>query len=555
VTSGRLAAERVLAAGFLLLALLDATSWAAEPPATAGEAIYLNGVLGSGAPLQGVRQGGGRGAQGAGAACVNCHQRSGLGSAEGSITIPPITGQYLFHPRGARQAEPILPYVEWMHGNRDPYTDATLARAIREGVDSGGRPLSDLMPRFALNDADMTALIDYLKKLDARPNPGITDKVLHFATVITPDADPIKRRGMLDVMQRYFDDKNTFPFGPSPTMRTSGKTEYSKSMYMANRRWQLHVWELTGPAPTWRAQLEQHLAQEPVLAVVSGLAGSNWAPVHEFCEREHLPCLFPNVEVPVDNSADFYSVYFSKGVLLEAELIAKAIAGPGPAGPAPTSVQQVYRAGDSGESAASVLAAALKRGGIAVRNQVIRAGGHGQGVAEALRAVSKADVLVLWLRPDDLAALGDTSPAPASSVFISGLMSGLEGAPLPQDWRRRAKMVYPFDLPERRSVRVAYPLGWFSMRRIPVVAEQVQADTYLACGLLAETLKRMADNIVQPYLVEQLQTSIERRIITGYYPHMVLGSNERFASKGGYIVHFAQASGKRLVAESDWVVP
>ena len=36
------------------------------------------------------------------------------------------------------------------------YTEATLARAIREGIDADGRALTFLMPRFALGDADMT---------------------------------------------------------------------------------------------------------------------------------------------------------------------------------------------------------------------------------------------------------------------------------------------------------------------------------------------------------------------------------------------------------------
>ena len=48
--------------------------------------------------------------------------------------------------------------------------------------------------------------------------------------------------------------------------------------------------------------------------------------MHEFCEQHALPCLFPNVEVPVVADHDFYSLYFSKAVLLEAQLIAKAMA-------------------------------------------------------------------------------------------------------------------------------------------------------------------------------------------------------------------------------------
>jgi hypothetical protein len=88
-----------------------------------------------------------------------------------------------------------------------------------------------------------------------------------------------------------------------------------------------------------------------------------------------------------------------------------------------------------------------------------------------------------------------------------------------------------------------------------VVAEQVQADTFLACGLLAETLKHMVDTFVPDYLVERMEDSIDHRIVTGYYPRLSLGSGQRFASKGGYIVHFADSGGTKLVADGIWIVP
>jgi len=144
---------------------------------------------------------------------------------------------------------------------------------------------------------------------------------------------------------------------------------------------------------------------------------------------------------------------------------------------------------------------------------------------------------VLWLRPADIAALGDV-PAGAATVYLSGLMGGLEKTPLARGLAR----AHPDDLPARSSgqagVRLDYPLGWFAFRHIPVVAEQVQTDTYLACSLLADVLNRMADNFARPYLIEQLQALLEHRLITGYYPHLTLASNQRFASKGGYVVHF-----------------
>ena len=514
----------------------------------AGEGIYRNGMLASGTPLVASRDDGTR-TQGAEAACINCHRRSGLGTTEGRISIPPITGRYLFHQRGSSREYRDLPYVQSMRADRTPYTDATLARAIRDGLDAEGKPLNYLMPHFALDDADMADLIGYLKSLDQTNVRGVTDTVLHFATIITPDADPVKRQGMLDVLGQYFADKNAVPLGPTPRLRTSRKL-----MYMVNRHWQLHVWQLSGPADTWQQQLKQNLAQEPVFAVVSGLGGKNWAPIHAFCEHEALPCLFPNVEAPPAGADhDFYSLYFSKGVLLEAELIAKRILDPDN-GKAAKVVQQIYRAGDSGEAGSKALAAALRHRGITVRSRVLPAGAPGKGVADALRQASKADALVLWLRPADIAALG-RPPAASTAVFMSGLMGGLERSPLPPGWRDRTRLAYPFDLPEQRRVGVDFAFGWFRIRHVPVVAAQVQADTYLACGLLAETLSHMVDTFVPDYLVERIEDLLDHRIITGYYPHLTLATGQRFASKGGYIVHFPEPEGTRVVADHGWLVP
>lgn len=513
-----------------------------------GEAIYRYGVMGSGTPLEATRESGVR-IKGKDAACVNCHRRSGLGSKEGLISIPPITGRYLSHPRASKIEDIDLPYVENMRADRDPYTDATLARAIREGLNSEDKPLNYLMPHFALSDTDMAALIGYLKHLDQRKSPGVTNTVLHFATIITPDADPVKARGMLDVLERYFADKNAFPLGPTPRLHSS-----RKMMFMVNRLWQLHVWQLTGPATSWQEQLEQHFAKEPVLAVVSGLGGKTWAPIHAFCEHQAVPCLFPNVETPpADADHDFYSLYFSKGVELEAGLIGNSILKPD-SGKVAKVVLQVYRAGDSGEIGARVLAASLGRHGVTVRNRVLPAGTPGQGVARILRQDSTADALVLWLRPSDIAAL-DRAPAAPATVFMSGLMGGLERSPLPPGWRDRMHLTYPFALPEQRRVNVDYAFGWFAIRHIPVVAEQVQADTFLACVLLAETLKHVVDTFVPEYLVERIEGMLDRQIITGYYPHLTLAPGQRFASKGGYLARFADLEGTRLVTDGNWTIP
>jgi hypothetical protein len=524
------------------------------PPSPAGEAIYLRGVLLSGEPLMANRADAEpmRGEQ---AACVNCHQRSGLGAKEARNVIPPITGKFLFHPLAGNANDSELPYIPGARLGREPYNDQTLARAIRDGVDAEGHQLNYLMPRYALNDADMSALVAHLRSLDRGKNPGVSAADLEFATIVTPDADPVKRRGMLNVLEQFFKDRNVAPRGESAqTMTTSGNTAYAKKMFKVNRHWVLHVWELTGPAATWTRQLEAKFAAEPVFAVISGIGGGNWAPVSAFCEARAVPCLFPNVELPPpDAERNFHTIYFSRGVLLEADLIATGLLDAS-SHAAPRHVRQVYRAGDVGEAGAQALAARLQARGVSVSNHVIPGDAAPSKVVRALQEPSVTDALVVWLRPSDLLAAAGTA-VPAYPVYLSGLMGGLDATPLPPSWRGQAHLAYPFDLSERRRVRVDYARGWFRIRELPVVAEQVQVDTYLACGLLSETLKHMVDAFIPDYLIESLQDTVEHRIITGYYPHLTLGPHQRFASKGGFVVHLDGTGNPRLIPDADWITP
>ena len=113
----------------------------------------------------------------------------------------------------------------------------------------------------------------------------------------------------------------------------------------------------------------------------------------------------------------------------------------------------------------------------------------------------------------------------------------------------------PFDMPEKRRVRVDYAFGWFTIRHIPIVAPRVQADTYLACGLLSETLNHMVETFERDYLIERIEAGLDHRVLTGYYPRLTLSPGQRFASKGGYVARFADPQGSKILPLSDWIAP
>jgi hypothetical protein len=554
-TIGRAAQWRtvVLAASACVAGAVFARPAAPSPQDSAvAEAIYRQGVLPSGQPLIGRREGG-IAVAGAAGACVNCHRRSGLGTFEGRTVVPPITGRYLFRPGGRHRQDAnwtaqARASLEDTVPDRGPYTDATLARAIREGVAADGRSLDFLMPRYDLDEATMASLTGYLRHLSRGPVPGATGETLEFATIVTPDADPVERQGMLDVLQHYFDSKNGFYRGKDPPIQTQRRI-----MFRVVRRWNLHVWELTGPPETWEQQLHAKLRAEPVFAVISGIGRTTWEPVHRFCQSAAIPCLLPNIDLPVTVESDFYPVYFSRGVLLEADLVAHQLQAAGRS-PDRHQLVQVYREDDIGAQAARALAKSAPDG-LAMVQRVLKANTGPHPVSDALKDIGAGDIVVLWLRPPDLQAL-PAGPGNVGQVFVSGLMGGLEKAPLPTMWRALAAMTYPYDLPGNRAVRMNYPLGWFQIQQIPVVAERVQTDTYIACTILAEASGHMLDNFVRDYLVELVEEQLSERLVNGYFSRLGLAPGQRFASKGGYLVRLADAAGgPRIVAESSWIVP
>jgi len=524
---------------------------AADVAPDIGEMVFRQGRLPDGTLLRGMRDGGGY-VTGKDAACINCHRRSGLGSFAGRIVIPPILGKYLFRSADENAQDLGAPHV--MIGavtdrhSTESYTETTVANAIRHGIGRGGHQLNYLMPRFALDERTMASLISYLRNLSTAPVPGVTDDTLDFATIITPDVDPAVSQGMLEVMNKFIEDKNSFIRGGNRPMKNA-----RGFMYRVTRRWRLHVWQLSGAPETWERQLQARLLAEPVFAVISGLGGKSWDVVHRFCQRTQLPCLFPNVDGPEVNEDDFYSVYFSKGVVLEAQLFANQISREHRSAKSGRLIQ-IFRSGDIGERGAHSLAREGPVRGAQLVDRPLSGAATGEALSLALSDVQSGDIVILWLRQEDLKLLPNEVPAGAT-VYASGLMAGEEQAPFPSGWRSRVTMSYPHDLPENRRVRMNYPLGWFRVKHIPVVAERIQSDTYLACGIVSEALTHMLDSFQRDYLIERIEDMLSRRLITGYYPRLSLAPGQRFASKGGYLVHLDGDSGASVVADSDWIVP
>lgn len=557
----------------VLSALLDTSksvSIAAESLVEQGRRIYEAGILPDGSTLRATRMGQ-MTVEGPLAACVSCHRRSGMGTVEGNLQIQPVNATFLFAGAGDRtMASMDLRGAKRMNQVHVPYDDSSLARAVRAGVNANGQTMSELMPRYEMDSAVMVALTAYLRQLSVHWSPGVTDEVLRLATVVTPDVSPRRRRAFLETI-------NTILLRKSGSTAPGKRHMFSAAELVLNtsRHWVLDVWTLEGPPESWREQLEAFYRQNPVFALVSGLAGDTFDPVTQFCEDQQMPCWFPSVSSPVEKPG-FYSVYFSRGVGLEADLLATYLRSH----PSPVQsgrrIIQIYRESQTGRRAAGRLSGALDGAGLTIENHAMVEMSV-DGLHRALKGVKQDDVVMLWLEAEALALL-ERVAVPTATVYFSAELAGGERAPLPSSWRRVARLLYPYALPDRRIANLAYFTRWVQENHLQVLDEPLQAEVFFALEFFTETVADMLDNLYRDYLMERAESMLsegegrkaESRTLarrtaggresdtlaqtgTSPYPQLGLGPDQRFASKSGYVVRFDRDG--RLVPVTELMVP
>jgi hypothetical protein len=529
-----------------------------------GEQIYHDGILPSGEPLRAVTLGDVV-VEGTQVHCASCHRRSGFAGGEETIYIPPITGPTLYKERQFSRGDLFRKLYQDTHSKttaarvRDPryrpaYSDETLATAIRHGVDPTGRQLDLLMPRYRLNDEDVGHLVAYLKSLFTESAPGVDASTIHFATVVCDGVPDAKRQAMMEVLNAYVRRKNADTQGKlnHPGFSPLYKDEFQGAF----RKWELHVWELHGPPETWGDQLEIYYQRQPVFALLSGMSAGSWSPVHDFCERSKVPCLFPHVDLPTVTGSNRYSLYFSKGLTVEAEVLARHLRED--VSPANTErIVQVYRNVDRGRVPAEALRRALRGSAMRNVNEHVIAGNQPltAGFWRKLAQDEQPSVLVLWLEDRDLDALTPDALDNVRQVYIS--RSLLQALPLvaPAKLRDKIHMTYQFTLPGKKIPRIYRVRAWMRSRKIELTQEPIQLNTFFAASITDHALVHLVENFSRDYLIESIEHETENSLNPGVFPHLSLGPGQRYASKGSYIVKLPANVGDEIQAVSDWIVP
>lgn len=530
----------------------------------AGQRIYRQGLGIDGSPLSATTQSDIL-VSGSRFSCITCHRRSGYGSSEGGVFVLPVTGRFLFSPRRWERSflfrklfKESQPRKFWSQvrqpRSRPAYSEESLAKAIRNGIDPAGRKLDAMMPRYRMDDDDMSHLIAYLRTLSLQTSPGVDDDNVYFATIVSDQAHDHRVDAMLATMASFFNWMNQDTRGDLHNPNFS--PNYRSDLIAGYRFWHLDVWRLRGDASSWPRQLEEHYRKRPVFVVISGMTGEDWTPVHQFCEKNELPCLFPNTDLPDISDPCYYTVYLDRGVAIEAEALAVYLQD---YLQTPARIVQLADAGIRGQLPAKLFRQKLARSSDLQVEQYDAAGAA--GLRDHLEALAtrqptpthlviwpgrQVAMLLEWLK--DHPQVADEIYLP--SVTLEQLPNGLSVQLL-----ERLFFTYPYELPGAYHPRAFRVRAWMNSRGVVLDAPRVQLNTYYALTTAQFALESIVDQFSRDYFLEFIEHEAENALNPGTYPRMGLGPGQRFASKGAYIVRVDPGLAQPVVAASDWILP
>ena len=554
---------------------------AGHPPEEAlrlGEAMFLQGVLPSGKPMKAVVRGGFE-MTGKMVACSSCHRRSGMGTLEEEVVMPPpalgmsidpnadadamamrftppISGAKLYAPTRGAEDIPGSAMKHLMLSMsqtlvRPAYTDQSLANALLRGIGPTGRKLRDAMPRYLLDEDATKIMVFYLKNLSSRFSAGATREEIRFATIVADGVSPGDKDAMLLPLKAFireeWNERNARL--SAYNKKLAGRKSYPKAS--------LDVWELKGPPGTWGSQLEEYYRQNPVFAILGGITTGKWAPVHEFCEKNSIPCIFPITDLPLVSGTDWYTLYFSKGFYQEGETAAKYLARIVKLPPVKRIVQ-VFRDNDEGSALARGFEDTWKKiGTSSITNKTVAASEKiGVNFWKDLAAANPGAVMLVWLGPADLVgieALAEQGKK-QSMLFVSATMLAGTLTVIPDKVRDFTFITYPTRLPGDEVYTRSIVTNWMKMKKIPLTNVEISAKVFLFTRLLSSVLLDMGEDYYRDFFLDVIDESVNEAKNSATYPMLSLGTGQRYVAKGCYVVKLSKGEKPKVARQSDWII-
>ena len=483
---------------------------ALTPEQQAGRLLFLEGSSASGDAITARIGMGQQQMPGSAVRCGNCHGPDGRGRPEGGVRPVDITWSELTKSYGH----------EHESGRRHPaFDEASLKRAVIEGVDPAGNPLDGSMPRYSMSGRDWKALVAYLKVLEFQHDPGVGSDTLRLGTLL-PAGGRFAGLGQAvkGILQAHLDEINA-----------SGgvhgrKLELVCAEYASDDR------------DAARRALRQLVAQGDVFALLSPFAAGMEDELDRLANEARIPVVGPLSLFGDDpRSINQQVFHLLSGVGELAEVLALHLGRE----PAMRTLPAVllHPDGAAGAALAEALGQRLRSQGWSQLDRIGFQPGASDaaGLARALQARGAEAVFLLGPGIDVAALarqLADAGRAPF--LLMPGSLAPRAVLELPAAFEGRVLLAYPTVPTDQKPDALRHYAGLFKASALARGHQTSQVPAYSSAVLLVETLKQVGRDLTRERLVAALES------VQGFEPGLVpavsFNARRRIGALGGYVV-------------------
>ncbi|NNU42334.1 ABC transporter substrate-binding protein [Ramlibacter montanisoli] len=508
--SGLRCAAAVLAASLLAWAqpLHAGPTLTAEQQA--GRRLYLEGESAFGDAFTGRIGMGQQQLPGPAVRCGNCHGADGRGRPEGGIRPVNITWSELTKSYGHAHD----------NGRRHPpFDEASLRRAIVDGVDAAGNPLDASMPRFRISGRDWKALLAYMKVLELQQDPGVGSDTLRLGTLL-PGAGRFAELGQAvkGILQAHLDEINA-------------------GGGIHGRRLELVSADYASDDPdAARSALRKLVAQGDVFALLSPFAAGLEDELGRLANESRIPVVGPLSLFGADPRSSNQQVFhLLSGIGELAEVLALHL-GREPKARAMPAVL-LHPDGPAGAALADALGQRLKNQGWSRLDRVAFRPGTTDAAALARTLKARGAEAVFLLGPGvDVAALARqlAEAGRPPYLLLPGPLAPRAVLELPAAFDGRILLAYPTVPADQKPEALRQYAALFKGSALVRGHQTTQVPAYSSAVLLAETLKRVGRDLTREKLVAALES------VQGFEPGLVpavsFNASRRVGALGGYVV-------------------
>ncbi|HEX8922101.1 MAG TPA: ABC transporter substrate-binding protein [Pyrinomonadaceae bacterium] len=511
-----------------------------------GKQIYLRGESTGSPEIVVLLEGGETEVPATSFTCASCHGLTGEGTAEGGLTAPSLVWSALTNSHTS-----ALTTIE-----RGAYTEATLIRAVRLGLDPAGRRLHPGMPHYRMTDGQAADLVAYIKKLGHELDPGVSETTVKIGAAL-PLTGPLASLGQ--------DIKDTL---------SAALAEANEHGGIYGRRFELVVEDSRGDVSGTREATRRLIESDGVFAIAGSFEPKGADNTNELLKQAEVPLvgpvtLSPHLSLPPNrfifyllptfnhqarSLVDFISVPRTRGQVVDSAQATSRQTTPQQASPQRrVSAAVIYMNGElEADALEGLRAQARLRSVDIVFEQRYESGRFAPAqVVEAMARKKPDYVFFFGASADIMSCAREMERARLSAPLVTSVMMlGREAFDLSPETAARVLLAYPSALPDQSDF--AEFLNVMQRRSVRLSSPAFQTIAYASAKTLIEAVKLSSKKLSRATLISALEGMRDYR--TGVIPPVSFGPNRRVGVEGSFVVGI-DLNNKRYVALSEQLVP